>query len=162
MAGTSSSIHTDGKFDFNVSSGAILNLFSRDYHYLHFPGADQVNQEHEQAKQEMSSLCAAFKPPKNTAHYKEFRDEGARQETVMFGDVLVSEDGGFKWRLYTFSLQADQLRIKRPRVPVLSFHIPLRLALAIACIPYCNNFPDEISSILCRLPLRVVKNIDLA
>ena len=61
-------MHTDGKFDFNVSSGGILNLFSREYHYLHFPGADEVNQEREKAKVAMSTLCAAFKPPKNTAH----------------------------------------------------------------------------------------------
>lgn len=115
--------HTDGKFDFNVSSGAILNLFSRDYHYLHFPGADQVNSQFEKLRQEMATHSQTFKAPKNSSHYKGFRDGESKREPVVFGDVLVSEDGGFKWRLYSFSLQSDLLRIKRPRVR-LSHYFP--------------------------------------
>lgn len=115
MSDKSSHSHSDGKFDFNVSSGAILNLFSRDYQYLRFPGAEQVNTQFERLRQEMAAHSQAFKPPpKNSPQFKSFLE--ARRDPVVFGDVLVSEDGGFKWRLYLFSLQGDLLRIKRPRV----------------------------------------------
>lgn len=100
-----------GKFEFNVSEGSVLNLMGKEYQYLHFPGAEAVNATYDALRAELRALAATFKgapkaPPK----------ERDRDGALLFGDVLVSDDDGFKWRQFAYALHGTELRIRKPRV----------------------------------------------
>lgn len=100
-----------GKFEFNVSDGNVLNLMGKEYQYLHFPGAETVNAAYDAQRAALRTLAVVFKSGPKAA-----KDGKEKEGELLFGNLLLSDDDGFKWRQFAYSLHGAELRIRKPRV----------------------------------------------
>lgn len=102
------------RFDFQSAEGLQLNLLTREFAFLRFPGSDKVNQRYDELKDEMRPCVTLLRTPARR------RDDALRAERPTDpqaqGQILISEDGGFKFLLHSFALHGEEIRIRKPRV----------------------------------------------
>lgn len=108
------------KFDFQSAEGLQLNLLSKEFAFLRFTGSERVRGKYESLKGEMRKLISLLKTPGKS---KDSGDkEKEREPPQAQGDVLISEDGGFKYLLHSYALHGDIIKIRKPRVRSPSVH----------------------------------------